>query len=104
MFIKFNTNRPYSKDGQTIVAHIFNKYTKNGGIEYATIFFYDYTRKIGGTMEFDLEIENFNEKEILFKYDHGDFDEDETPNAKNYFSKHLTLFPKLEIKMEFSQC
>ena len=85
MKLAFNTNRPYSKEGQIIYAEIFNTYTED---EFTTneVYFYDTTRKIGGVMEFDIDIESFDEKTIMLKYDHNCFDETKAPQAKHFFN------------------
>ena len=85
MKLAFNTNRPYSKEGQIIYAEIFNTYTED---EFTTnvVYFYDTTRKIGGVMEFDIDIESCDEKTIMLKYDHNCFDETKAPQAKHFFN------------------
>ena len=85
MKLTFNTNRSYSIEGQIIHAEIFNKYVEDN-FTILEVYFYDTTRKIGGVMEFDIEIENFNEKTIMLKYDNNCFDETKTPQAKEFLN------------------
>ena len=89
MKLTFNTNRPYSKEGQTIYAEVFKRYSSlTIGEDFYIVeaYFYNTTRKIGGVMEFDMDIENFNEKTVMLKYDHNCFDETKTPQAKEFFN------------------
>ena len=85
MKLTFNTNRPYSKEGQTIYAEIFNTYIEDE-FTMNEVYFYDTTRQIGGVMEFDIDIESFDEKTIMLKYDHNCFDETKASQAKHFFN------------------
>tara|TARA_Y100000114_G_C11717336_1_gene306666 strand:+ start:374 stop:646 length:273 start_codon:yes stop_codon:yes gene_type:complete len=89
MKLTFNTDRPYSKEGQIIYAEVFKRHSSLIIGEDFTIFeayFYDTTRKIGGVMEFDMDVESFNEETIMLKYDHNCFDETKAPQAKHFFN------------------
>ena len=85
MKLIFNTDRPYSKEGQTIHAEIFDTYVGDE-MDQNKVYFYDTTRQIGGVMEFDMYIENFNEKTIMLKYDHNCFDDTKAPQAKKFLN------------------
>ena len=86
MKLTFNTNRPYSIEGQIIHAEVFNTYVDEDNFTILEVHFYDTTRNIGGVMEFDTDIENFNEKNIMLKYDHNCFDETKASQAKHFFN------------------
>ena len=93
MKLTFNTDRPYSKEGQIIQAEVFNTYIEDN-VTYSEAFFYDTARKIGGVMTFDNEFDTFTKGNIIFKYDNYNFDEDNTPQAREFFNlEHYSNLP-----------
>ena len=79
--IQFNTNRPYTEDGQIIEAvHDNLGKTEESDGEYTEVRFYDHCRKIGGTIivwhledvASDMAFREF----VLHSYMHNQFTED----------------------------
>ena len=86
MKLTFNTNRPYSKEGQLIQAEVYNSYQRDG-IDYLEVFFQDTTRKLGGVIELDCEFDSFSETNIMKYYDNNRFDEDRYTEVRKFFEE-----------------
>ena len=78
-YIQFNTNRPYTEDGQIIEA-IHDNIVKTDGDQYTEVRFYDHCRNIGGTIivwdlehvSSDMALREF----VMHSYLHNQFTED----------------------------
>ena len=84
MKLTFNTNRPYSKEGQLIQAEVYNSYQRDG-VDYLEVFFQDTTRKLGGVIELDCEFDSFSETNIMKYYDNNNFDDDRYTEVREFF-------------------
>jgi len=85
MKLTFNTNRPYSKEGQLIQAAINRTYLDEDGDECQEVFFNDTTRRIGGVMTYYTMFETFNETSIMSNYDNNNFDDDRYTEVRDFF-------------------
>tara|TARA_R110000787_G_scaffold128990_1_gene240772 strand:+ start:99 stop:410 length:312 start_codon:yes stop_codon:yes gene_type:complete len=85
MTLTFNTNRPYSKEGQLIQAAVNRTYLDKDGDECQEVFFNDTTRRIGGVMTYYTMFDTFNETSIMRKYDTNNFDDDRYTEVRKFF-------------------